>query len=119
MNRLAVWILGWLAILVLVVFTARAHSPEDTDPAMAPWFRSLEIPGTEGASCCSEHDCVTVNAADLKVDADGYWVRDPEGQGFLQVPADRILQRWDNPTGKFVVCALNHRVLCFVKAAGI
>lgn len=119
MKLLLAWIAGWLVILVVIAIASWAHSPEDTDPAMASWFRSLAVPGTDGSSCCSEKDCYTVKAEDLRVGEDGYSVRDPEGQGFLRVPDNHILQRWDNPTGKYVACVVSHHVLCFVKAAGI
>ncbi len=109
-----------LVFLLWMTGMALAHSPEDTDPAMAPWFRSLEAPST-GGSCCNEQDCATVGANDLKSDSGYYWVRDPapEALVWLVVPKESILKRYDNPTGKPVACIWGHKVMCFIMSAGI
>ena len=104
-------------ILLLCVQSVTAHSPEDVDPAMAPWFRSLETPKFHG-SCCSEHDCRVVMSSDVKIDSGTYWVRDMESPGWLKVFPERVLSRTDNPTGHYVACVMNHVVLCFVTIAG-
>jgi hypothetical protein len=116
------WVIGWLLILIMVaMMMAHAHSPEDTDPAMADWFRSLKYDSGKGweGSCCSDKDCFTLTADDLRVVDSHYEVRDPEGQGWLPVPAAHVLKRYDNPTGKVVACVSSHQVLCLVRAAGI
>lgn len=97
-----------------------AHSPEDTDPAMAPWFQSLHVPET-GGSCCNERDCATVASGDIKIEDGHYWVRDPDPVNltWLVVPKSHILQRYDNPTGKPVACIWGHSVMCFVLNSGI
>jgi hypothetical protein len=124
--------LGFLVLLA----AAMAHAPEDTDPAFAPFFRSLAIPQqTKGAhqgepgvpgSCCNEKDCYVLGKDDLKIepsrDPDNeqgtYWVRDPQRwQSWLEVEATRIL-KVDNPTGKYVACIAYHKVLCFALAGG-
>jgi hypothetical protein len=103
--------------LVALPFAAAAHSPEDVDPAMAPWFRSLQQEDS-GGSCCNEQDCHTVDLGrDLRIEDGKYLIRDEEG-GWLPVPPMQILHRYDNPTGKYVACIYQHRVLCFVQAAG-
>lgn len=103
-------------LLLLCALPCLAHSPEDTDPAMAPWFRSLATP--HGSSCCNERDCATVAPTDLKIEDGSYWVRDPSpedgGPAWMMVPAAQILKRYDNPTGKPVACVFSHHVLCFV-----
>jgi hypothetical protein len=39
------------------------------------------------------------------------------GEAWFAVPADKILQRTDNPTGRAVVCWTPQRgILCFVRA---
>lgn len=91
--------------------TARAAPPPDADPALAPWFRSLQQPRT-GISCCSVVDCRRVDsrlAGDhYEVLIDGVW---------KPVPPETVLDRSDNPTGRAVVCYTPARgVMCFIKA---
>jgi hypothetical protein len=39
------------------------------------------------------------------------------GEAWFPVPADKILQRTDNPTGRAVVCWTPQRgIVCFVRA---
>ena len=112
----------WVA-LILTAGRVHAHGPEDTDPAMAEWFRSLTRPDTVGGSCCSEHDCFVLQSRDMKIVDGVYWIRDPEplspDQEWIDVLPYRILKRYDNPTGKYVACVIGHTVICFVQAAGI
>lgn len=114
------------ALLVALPLAAAAHSPEDVDPAMAPWFRSLQQEDS-GGSCCNEQDCHTVELgknASLDVRDGSYWVKDPdpnpemEASDWIPVPKQSVLHRYDNPTGKYVACVYQHKVLCFVQAAG-
>jgi hypothetical protein len=107
-------------LLAIASVTCWAHSPEDVDPAMAPWFQSLQVPAN-GKSCCNERDCATVSVANLKIENGTYWVRDPSPDSaiWLIVPPGNILNRYDNPTGKPVACIWGHTVICFVVAAGI
>ena len=117
------FVAAWLLLLVLLVFSeARAHGPEDTDPAMADWFRSLVQPDLYGSSCCNDKDCHVVARDDMQIRDEMYWIKDPDVHGrvdWIAVPPEKILKRYDNPTGKYVACVINHMVLCFVKAAGI
>jgi len=97
-----------------------AHEPGDE---FADWFRSLKVPGTTerfrnsvDASCCSpERDCQTT---DYETDAAGHYWIEVKGER-IQVPAEKILQRTDNPTGRAVACwrYFNGRpiVRCFVR----
>ena len=104
-------------ILVALLFcnaTAYAAPPEHVDYALAPWFQSLRQPGS-GASCCSIADCRTT---DYRTDGDGYEAL--IDNRWMVVPADKILQRTDNPTGRAVVCWTPQRgIMCFVRAAEI
>jgi hypothetical protein len=102
----------WLfAAALLVPATAGAQPPADADPALAPWFRSLLVPGTS-ISCCSVTDC---RATEYRIEADHYEAL--IGGNWLVVPPDKILQRTDNPTGHAVVCWTPQRgILCFVRA---
>jgi hypothetical protein len=90
---------------------AEAAPPADADPALAPWFRSLMQPGTS-ISCCSLSDC---RATEYRIEGDHYEAL--VGEKWLVVPAERILQRTDNPTGRAVVCWTPLRgIMCFVRA---
>ena len=100
-----------LTAALLLSAAADAAPPADADPALAPWFRSLLIPGTS-ISCCSVTDC---RATEYRIAADHYEAL--IGERWLVVPADKILQRTDNPTGHAVVCWTPQRgILCFVRA---
>ncbi|MDR3536733.1 MAG: hypothetical protein P4L71_09565, partial [Acetobacteraceae bacterium] len=49
---------------------ARAAPPPNADPSLAPWFNSLQQPGS-GISCCSIADC---RRTDSRVAGDHYEV---------------------------------------------
>jgi hypothetical protein len=102
-----VWLLVGAAVLV-VGSAALGAPPENADPALAPWFRSLAQPGT-GISCCSIADCRPVDA---RITSTGYeiFVKDQ----WLTVPPEKVLQGKQNPVGRPVACVLNGQVLCFV-----
>lgn len=128
-SRIATTIIGFIIgagvcylfiVILSLFFPALAHAPEDTDPANADWFRSLSQPGMYGGSCCKESDCHVTT--DVEIKDEHYYVRDPDVTGsasWLPVPENRILKRYDNPTGKYVACVFNHMVLCFVLVEGI
>lgn len=101
----------WLVVLgaaILVNSAVFGAPPENADPALAPWFRSLAQPGT-GISCCSIADCRPVDA---RITPTGYEIYVKEE--WLAVPPEKILRGKENPTGKPVACVLNGQVLCFV-----
>jgi hypothetical protein len=88
-----------------------AAPPQNADPTLAPWFRSLLQPGT-AISCCALADC---RPADYRIKTDRYEVL--LGGKWLAVPPDKILQRIDNPTGHAIVCWTPQRgIMCFVRA---
>lgn len=98
------------AFLLIPVMLALAAPPENADPALSQWFRSLRQPGT-GISCCSMADCRTT---EYRVIANGYEAL-IDGT-WRTVPPDRVLDHTDNPTGRAVVCYLPSKgVLCFVR----
>src|SRR5690348_10203276 len=111
-----------LALLVTTIAGAHAAPPENADPTLAPWFQSLEVPGTNHSSCCSQSDCRPV---DYRVINDYYEaLLTPEQfaragvmqSRWIRVPYDRILQRVDNPTGKAILCwQPGTGVLCFIR----
>jgi hypothetical protein len=103
-------------ILVLVTFLiaapAFAQPPDNADPSLAPWFQSLRQPQS-GISCCSIADCHTT---DYRSNGDSYQVLIEDK--WLTVPAEKVLQRVDNPTGRAVVCWTPRLgVMCFVRAS--
>ena len=101
----------FLAAVMLLAGTAPADPPPNTDPALATWFRSLVQPGTS-ISCCSVSDC---RATDYRIEGDHYEAL--IGEAWFTVPADKILQRTDNPVGRAVVCWTPQRgIVCFVRA---
>jgi hypothetical protein len=87
---------------------------------MAPWFRSLRVPGTENR-CCDVADCrnypVRPDGSNYQVFFDDRW---------LTVPTEVVSDRVDNPTGDYVTCIQRDhwtngqpdgpRVLCLFKA---
>lgn len=100
--------LGGTAALMLIASAAVGAPPENADPTLAPWFRSLAQPGT-GISCCSLADCRPVDA---RITPSGYQIHVKDE--WLTVPPEKILRGKENPTGKPVACVLNGQVLCFV-----
>lgn len=100
-------------IAALASARAQAAPPPDADPSLSPWFEDLRQPGT-GRSCCSIADCRPV---DYRVVENHYeaFVDDQ----WMTVPPDKVLRRYDNPTGRAVVCwtpALG--IMCFVEGPG-
>jgi len=94
---------------VLAAPATRAQPPENADPALAPWFQSLQAPN--GSSCCSMADC---RITEYRTSASGYeaWVEDR----WMTVPPDRVLEHRENPTGRAVVCYTpGMGILCFVR----
>lgn len=102
--------------IALSVAPVRALPPDNADPSLAPWFKSLKQPGT-GAECCAISDCRSVEVRrvgqgyDVKIDhkwhvSSTFWLR---------VPAERILDEHRNPTGGAVLCYTPEAgILCFV-----
>ena len=98
-----------LATALAIAAPALAHPPPNADPKLAPWFESLRQPKS-GASCCSIADC---RPADYKMSGDHYEVK--LRNEWVEVPAEKILHRLDNPTGRGVVCWTPFvGIMCFV-----
>lgn len=105
----------------LVPFTALAAPPENADPALGPFYRSLRQPGT-GILCCSESDCRTVKTRlhdgreEIFIDKNKF----PGGDNtWVAVPDNRRLAPRDNPTGEPVACwTPGDGVLCFLRGVG-
>lgn len=98
-----------LAAVPLALHGARAAPPPDADPALSPWFRSLQAPDT-GRSCCSITDCRPTEA---RTRGDHYEVLIEDR--WLVVPPEKVLSRADNPTGRAIVCwTPTLGIMCFV-----
>ena len=99
-----------LAPLLLLATASHAAPPPNADPALAPWFQSLQQPGT-GVSCCSISDC---RPTDFRTSGDQYEALIEEK--WIRIPPEKILQRSDNPVGRAIVCWTPTRgVMCFVR----
>jgi hypothetical protein len=106
---LAVW-LGTIAFLIVVA--VRAAPPENADPALAPWYQSLSVPGS-GVSCCSISDC---RPTDFRTVGDHYEAL--AAGNWVAIPQRKILDRNDNPTGRAVLCwTPENGVMCFVRGS--
>jgi len=102
------------------VASALAAPPSGADMTLAPWFRSLRVPGTQ-TLCCDVADCrnypVRSDGAHFQVFFDNRWVI---------VPSEVVSDREDNPTGDYVTCIQRDhwtdgqpdgpRILCLFKA---
>ncbi len=62
------------AIVLLATFAAAAAPPQNADPALAPWFRSLINP-VVGLSCCAESDGHILRESDWRVNGNRYEIR--------------------------------------------
>jgi hypothetical protein len=104
--------LALFAAICFAVSPGMAAPPDGADSKLTPWFEGLRQPGT-GKSCCSIADCRPV---DYRTSGDHYeaLIRG----NWVAIPADKVLQRVDNPTGNAVVCwTPTLGVMCFVRAA--
>lgn len=90
-----------LALLLPSPLPAHAMPPENSNPALAPWFKSLTNPNRHSMSCCAEADGHILLDKQLRVIGDHYqvWIE----QAWQDVPPDAVLDRVPNPTGGPVV----------------
>ncbi len=99
-----------------------AEPPEDADPSLAPWFRSLRHPQTN-QSCCDMADCRMVQYRTAGDHFQAYignefprWSNAPHA--WVDVPNANVLHRRDNPTGEGIACWFQGQVLCFIEGNG-
>jgi len=121
-------ILAIMALIVAAVFVHGAHAapPANADLSMRPWYESLIDPKT-GGSCCGEGDCRHYPIATYTDDKGTTHYQVQFNGVWMPVPDDRILDRFDNPTGDVVTCIYpdtfveNPRpmVMCLIKAPGL
>jgi hypothetical protein len=105
---------------LIIVAAALAAPPPDADMTLAPWYRSLRVPG-KNILCCDVSDCrhypVSTDGTHYHVFFDRRW---------LKVPTEAVSDRTDNPTGNYVTCIQRDhwtngepdgpRVLCLFRA---
>jgi hypothetical protein len=114
-------LLGAAILPLLGVALARAHPPDDADPALAPWFRSLHT--AQGGLCCSLSDCRPVQYRMLDNHYEvliGKQYGSNVEEHWEDVPPESVLNKTDNPTGSAIACWTPYthpRVLCFVRPA--
>ena len=98
------------ATMLLLIASAYGRPPENADPALAPWFQSLSVPGT-GISCCSIADC---RPTEYRTVEDHFEALIEDR--WIVIPPHKVLQRTDNPLGRAVVCWTPERgIMCFVR----
>jgi hypothetical protein len=101
-----------LIVTLSLTSAAAAAPPENADPALAPWFQSLAVPGT-GISCCSIADC---RPTEYRM-VDDHYEALIEGR-WTHIPPRKVLDRTDNPVGRAVVCWTRERgIMCFVRGS--
>jgi len=114
--------LGWLCIAVVLAWpiVVRGAPPENADPALAPWFQSLH--NAAGAFCCDQADgratehVRVANDGSYSALIDERWNNDPPA--WVPVPKGAVLDRPDNPTGRYVVFwTAGAGVICLVRPA--
>ena len=107
-------------IVLLASFTAIAAPPQNADPALAPWFRSLINP-VVGLSCCAESDGHILKESEWRVNGNQYEIH--VAGNWWPVPPQNVLNNVPNPTGGAVAFWEMHRhgndrppnIYCFVR----
>lgn len=102
---------GWVCVVILALAfllgfgfgRASAHDGQHDD-----WYANLR--DSAGRSCCDKTDCAPT---DWRVGRGGEFEVPINGQ-WTPVPADTVLWRKDNPTGRAVLCYRQGQIRCFV-----
>jgi hypothetical protein len=97
-----IYLAGAITILLSIGFCAGRASAHDG-------YGKWERPDLPGASCCNEHDCRPVRAAQ---DMDGNWTAYPDGRP-VRVPRRNLL-KIPSPDGRSHWCGSGVTTFCFV-----
>lgn len=116
---------GLLATALTAPFARQPAMAEPPPGSIGPhgaWFKSLRNP--DNVSCCDENDCRRVAA---RSSPDGRWevlvTEELFGRhapnNWVPVPPDRVIERYDNPTGSAVACwSPGYGFFCFFPKIG-
>lgn len=103
-------------LLVLAISPAHAEPSANADPALAPFYRSLQQPGT-GALCCDRADCRPVvtrwHGGKLWAFIGSQFPDNPE-PNWREVPQNVIIHGVPNQAGEPIACWYNREVRCFI-----
>ena len=99
-----------------------AAPPENADPALGPFFKSLKIPGTN-ISCCDMSDCrpveIRINNSKIEIYTDSKTFSDGTNE-WVGVPEGRVLSPRENPVGEPIACWTKPiGVICFLNGSGV
>ena len=101
-----------IATAQLVSITAAVSAPpQNSDTALASWYRSLKAPN--GSGCCDIADC---RSTESRITAEGYEAMIENK--WVAVPRERVLTETSSPTGRAVVCyqpGYPQMIYCFVR----
>lgn len=117
-EALGILILAAILAAFCMLVSVRAEMAPNFPAQFHPWLHGLRSP--QGGSCCGPADCGITQyriAANRPEGMSGYQVW--YGDRWLDVPADRVVRRADNPTGHAVLCISpgNAFIYCFVPAS--
>lgn len=117
MALIGLSVAAWVVAMLIAawVLPSRAEPPEGADASLAPFYRSLKVPGSE-ASCCDVADCrpVVVRWHGGKLWAFiGGQFHDPPNT-WVEVPEAVMIRGVANQQGEPVLCFYMGRVRCFL-----
>ncbi len=125
-RTLPIFVVLFILGMVAVIAAAYSAPPPNANPELAPFFQSLQQPGT-GASCCNLADCRSLYASHVRVGPHG-WQALIEPETFpgatetkwVDVPNEKIVRGKSHPEGLASMCwTPSLGVLCFTEPAGV
>ena len=111
MNRAIAILVG-----VCLAFSVRGAPPENADPALGSFYRSLKRPGSS-ISCCSTADCRPVavrwDHGKLLAFIGDTFPNNPN-PGWHEVPDNVVIRGVANQAGQPVACWYDGEIACFI-----
>lgn len=121
MKRIGAAILA--SAFALSASPACAQPPENADPELKPFFRSLTLPNQPSYYCCNESDCRPVSTKHFRkawyafIDRKTYGADAPDE--WRHVPPEAVIKDENLPKAKrpwtAVACYFQGNIRCFVK----